>query len=129
MTELAKHYHEQYETEKMLFYREAEVRMEIAIGRWWAMNGEIPAYIIAESLKVNLSSMTERIQYEIGKKAGIKILNTAIPLVLESTIKELENNFQQRSAVPYTTEYYLYLANNSREELIANYHAARSRDL
>jgi hypothetical protein len=129
MTELAKYYHEQYETEKMLFYREAEVRMEIAIGRWWAMNGEMPAHIIAESLKVNLSSMTERIQYEIGKKAGIKILNTEQPCIIESTIKELQNNFQQKFAVPYTTEYYLYLANNSREELIANYHAARIRDL
>ena len=129
MTELAKYYKDRYQTEKMLFHCEVESRMKLAIERWWAMNGEVPAYIIADDLKVNLSNMTERIQYEIGKRAGISILNTQQPCIIESTIKELENNFHRLCAVPYTAEYYLYLANNSRQEIINNYHATRSRDI
>jgi hypothetical protein len=125
MSELIKHYRERYQTEKLLFYREVEVRMQMAMDRWWAMNGEVPACIIADDLRVNLSNLTERIQYEIGKKAGMKILNTEQPCIIESTIKELENNTHRVARVAYSPEFYLYLANNSREQIISDYHATR----
>jgi hypothetical protein len=125
MSELLKHYRERYQTEKLLFYREVEVRMQMAMDRWWAMNGEVPACIIADDLRVNLSNLTERIQYEIGKKAGMKILNTEQPCIVESTIKELENNTHRVARIAYHADFYLYLANHSREEIIANYHATR----
>mgnify|MGYP003604147682 CR=1 FL=1 len=125
MSELIKHYRERYQTEKLLFYREVEVRMQMAMDRWWAMNGEVPACIIAGDLRVNLSNLTERIQYEIGKKAGMKILNTEQPCIIESTIKELENNTHRVARIAYSPEFYLYLANNSREQIISDYHATR----
>jgi hypothetical protein len=125
MSELIKHYRERYQTEKLLFYREVEVRMQMAMDRWWAMNGEVPACIIADDLRVNLSNLTERIQYEIGKKAGMKILNTEQPCIIESTIKELENNTHRVARIAYSPEFYLYLANNSREQIISDYHATR----
>jgi predicted sugar kinase len=125
MSELIKHYRERYQTEKLLFYREVEVRMQMAMDRWWAMNGEVPACIIADDLRVNLSNLTERIQYEIGKKAGMKILNTEQPCIIESTIKELENNTHRMARISYSPEFYLYLANNSREQIISDYHATR----
>ena len=129
MKELLKHYKDRYETEKMLFHREIEVRMQMAMDRWWAMNGEVPACIIAKDLMVNLSNLTERIQYEIGKKAGLEILNTQQPCIIESTIKELENHTHRASHISYSAEFYLYLANNSREQILSEYHATRSRDL
>ena len=129
--------HIEYLTNKSNKFKEIDERYSIAVNRWFMCGGELPSSQIANYLDINHNKLTLLIQKQMSKITGVKLKDEA-PLVevmyLEKELLTLYPKSYRFEWMPvYELNYYLYLANNSRSQLIHNYklflNESRSRDL
>ena len=129
--------HIEYLTNKSNKFKEIDERYSIAVNRWFMCGGELPSSQIANYLDINHNKLTLLIQKQMSKITGVKLKDEA-PLVevmyLEKELLMLYPKSYRFDWMPvYELNYYLYLANNSRSQLIHNYkiflNESRSRDL
>jgi len=129
--------HIEYLTNKSNKFKEIDERYSIAVNRWFMCGGELPSSQIANYLDINHNKLTLLIQKQMSKITGVKLKDEA-PVVevmyLEKELLMLYPKSYRFDWMPvYELNYYLYLANNSRSQLIHNYklflNESRSRDL
>jgi len=129
--------HIEYLTGKSIKFKEIEDRYVIGVKRWFLCGGELPSSHIANYLDINHNKLTLLIQKQMSKMTGVKLIDKAPKVEVTYLEKELERLYPKSYRFEwqpvYELNYYLYLANNSREQLIHNYklflNESRSRDL
>jgi len=129
--------HIEYLTDKSNKFKEIEERYSIAVNRWFLCGGDLPSCDIAKYLDINHNKLTLLIQKQMSKITGVKIKDEAPVVEVMHTIASLERLYPKSYRFDwmpvYELNYYLYLANNSRSQLIHNYklflNESRSRDL
>jgi len=129
--------HIEYLTDKSMKFKEIEDRYTIALNRWFMCGGELPSSEIAKYLDINHNKLTLMIQKQMSKITGVKLKDQAPKVEVTYSEKELHNLYPKSYRFDwmpvYELNYYLYLANNSREQLIHNYklflNESRSRDI
>jgi len=129
--------HIEYLTDKSIKFKEIEERYSIAVNRWFLCGGELPSSQIANYLDINHNKLTLLIQKQMSKITGVEIKDQAPKVEVTYSKKELERLYPKSYRFEwqpvYELNYYLYLANNSRSQLIHNYklflNESRSRDL
>ena len=129
--------HIEYLTGKSIKFKEIEDRYVIGVKRWFLCGGELPSSHIANYLDINHNKLTLLIQKQMSKMTGVKLIDQAPKVEVTYLEKELERLYPKSYRFEwqpvYELNYYLYLANNSREQLIHNYklflNESRSRDL
>jgi hypothetical protein len=118
-------------------FKEIEDRYTIAVNRWFLCGGDLPSSQIAEYLSLNHNKLTLLIQKRMSLITGVELKDQAPKIEVMYTEKELERHYPKSYRFEwrpvYELDYYLYLANNSRSQLIHNYklylNESRSRDL
>ena len=134
-TELIEHI--EYLTGKSIKFKEIEDRYVIGVSRWFLCGGELRSNEIANYLDINHNKLTLLIQKQMSKITGVDIKDQAPKVDVTYSEKELERLYPKSYRFEwqpvYELNYYLYLANNSRSQLIHNYklflNESRSRDL
>ena len=134
-TELIEHI--EYLTGKSIKFKEIEDRYSIGVSRWFLCGGELRSNEIANYLDINHNKLTLLIQKQMSKVTGVKLKDEAPVVDVMYTEKELERlypkSYRYEWLPVYELNYYLYLANNSRNQLIHNYklflNESRSRDI
>ncbi len=129
--------HIEYLTNKSNKFKEIEERYSIAVNRWFLCNGELRSNEIANYLDINHNKLTLLIQKRMEVMTGVKLKNEAPQVEVTYSQKEIEMLYPKSYRFDwmpvYELNYYLYLANNSREQIIHNYklflNESRSRDL
>jgi hypothetical protein len=129
--------HIEYLTDKSMRFKEIEERYTIAVNRWFLCGGELPSLQIANYLDINHNKLTLLIQKQMSKITGVDIKDQAPKVDVTYSEKELERLYPKSYRFEwmpvYELNYYLYLANNSRSQLIHNYklflNESRSRDI
>jgi hypothetical protein len=129
--------HIEYLTGKSIKFKEIEDRYVIGVKRWFLCGGELPSSQIANYLDINHNKLTLLIQKQMSKVTGVKLKDQAPKVEINYSEKELERLYPKSYRFEwqpvYELNYYLYLANNSREQLIHNYklflNESRSRDI
>jgi hypothetical protein len=129
--------HIEYLTDKSMRFKEIEERYTIAVNRWFLCVGELPSSQIANYLDINHNKLTLLIQKQMSKITGVDIKDQAPKVEVTYSQKELERIYPKSYRFEwqpvYELNYYLYLANNSRSQLIHNYklflNESRSRDI
>jgi hypothetical protein len=129
--------HIDYLTGKSMKFKEIEDRYIIAVNRWFLGGGELPSSQIANYLDLNHNKLTLLIQKRISLMTGVEIKDEAPKIEVIYTEKELERLYPKSYRFDwrpvYELDYYLYLANNSRSQLIHNYkiflNESRVRDI
>lgn len=134
-SELIKHI--EYLTGKSIKFKEIEDRYVIGVKRWFLCGGDLPSTDIAKYLEINHNKLTLLIQKQMSKVTGVKLKDEAPVVEVMYTENELltlyPKSYRFEWMPVYELNYYLYLANNSRSQLIHNYklflNESRSRDL
>ena len=129
--------HIEYLTGKSIKFKEIEDRYVIGVKRWFLCGGDLPSCDIAKYLDINHNKLTLLIQKQMSKITGVKLKDEAPNIEVMYSDKELERLYPKSYRFDwqpvYELNYYLYLANNSRSQLIHNYkiflNESRSRDL
>ena len=129
--------HIEYLTDKSMRFKEIEDRYTIAVNRWFLCGGDLPSSQIANYLDINHNKLTLLIQKRMSLMTGVDIKDAAPKIEVMYTEKELERlypkSYRYEWLPVYELNYYLYLANNSRSQLIHNYklflNESRSRDI
>jgi len=129
--------HIEYLTNKSNKFKEIEEKYSIAVNRWFLCGGDLPSSEIANYLNINHNKLTLLIQKQMSKITGVDIKDEAPKIEVMYSEKELERlypkSYRYEWQPVYELNYYLYLANNSRSQLIHNYklflNESRSRDL
>jgi len=129
--------HIEYLTDKSMRFKEIEERYTIAVNRWFLCGGDLPSSQIANYLDINHNKLTLLIQKQMSKVTGVKLKDEAPVVDVMYTPSSLERlypkSYRYEWQPVYELNYYLYLANNSRSQLIHNYklflNESRSRDL
>jgi hypothetical protein len=129
--------HIEYLTNKSNKFKEIEERYSIAVNRWFLCGGDLPSQQIADYLDINHNKLTLLIQKRMALMTGVDIKDKAPKIEVMYSEKELERlypkSYRYEWQPVYELNYYLYLANNSRSQLIHNYklflNESRSRDL
>ena len=129
--------HIEYLTGKSIKFKEIEERYSIAVNRWFLCGGDLPSTDIAKYLDLNHNKLTLLIQKQMSKVTGVKLKDEAPVVEVMYTPSSLERlypkSYRYEWLPVYELNYYLYLANNSRSQLIHNYklflNESRSRDL
>ena len=134
-TELIEHI--EYLTDKSIKFNEIDDRYLIGVSRWFLCGGDLPSTDIAKYLDINHNKLTLLIQKQMSKVTGVKLKDEAPVVEVMYTPSSLERlypkSYRYEWLPVYELNYYLYLANNSRSQLIHNYklflNESRSRDL
>jgi hypothetical protein len=129
--------HIEYLTGKSIKFKEIDERYTIAVNRWFLCGGELRSNEIANYLDINHNKLTLLIQKQMSKITGVELKDQAPKVEVTYSQKELERLYPKSYRFDwqpvYELNYYLYLANNSRSQLIHNYklflNESRSRDL
>ena len=129
--------HIEYLTDKSNKFKEIDERYSIAVNRWFLCGGDLPSTDIAKYLDINHNKLTLLIQKQMSKVTGVKLKDEAPVVEVMYSEKELERlypkSYRYEWQPPYELDYYLYLANNSRSQIIHNYklylNESRSRDI
>jgi hypothetical protein len=129
--------HIEYLTDKSMRFKEIEERYTIAVNRWFLCCGDLPSSQIANYLGLNNHKLTILIQNRMSIMTGVELKDEAPKVEVTYSQKELERLYPKSYRFEwmpvYELDYYLYLANNSRSQLIHNYklflNESRSRDL
>jgi len=129
--------HIEYLTGKSIKFKEIEERYTIAVNRWFLCGGELRSNEIANYLDINHNKLTLLIQKQISKITGVKLKDEAPVVEVMYTENDLlrlyPKSYRYEWMPVYELNYYLYLANNSKSQLIHNYklflNESRSRDL
>ena len=129
--------HIEYLTNKLNKFKDIEERYMIAVNRWFLCGGELSSTQIANYLSLNHNKLTLLIQTRMALMTGVDIKDEAPKIEVMYSEKEIERVYPKSYRFEwkpvYELDYYLYLANNSREQIIHNYklflHESRSRDL
>ena len=129
--------HIEYLTDKSMRFKEIEERYTIAVNRWFLCGGDLPSIEIANYLDINHNKLTLMIQKQMSKVTGVDIKDQAPKVEVTYSQKELERLYPKSYRFDwmpvYELDYYLYLANNTRSQIIHNYklflNESRSRDL
>lgn len=129
--------HIEYLTNKSNKFKEIDERYSIAVNRWFLCGGELRSNEIANYLDINHNKLTLLIQKQMSKITGVKLKDEAPVVEVMYTPSSLERlypkSYRYEWLPVYELNYYLYLANNSREQIIHNYklflNESRSRDL
>lgn len=129
--------HIEYLTDKSMKFKEIEDRYTIAVNRWFLCGGDLPSSQISNYLSLNHNKLTLMIQKRMELMTGVKLEDMSPDIEVVHSEKDLERiypksyRFEWRPV--YELDYYLYLANNSRSQIIHNYklflNESRSRDL
>jgi hypothetical protein len=129
--------HIEYLTNKSNKFKEIDERYSIAVNRWFLCGGDLSSSQIANYLDISHNKLTLLIQKRMSLMTGVDIKDEA-PVVevmyTENDLLRLYPKSYRFEWMPvYELNYYLYLANNSRSQLIHNYklflNESRSRDL
>jgi hypothetical protein len=129
--------HIEYLTNKSNKFKEIDERYSIGVSRWFLCGGELRSNEIAKYLDINHNKLTLLIQKQMSKITGVKLKDEAPIVEVMYTPSSLERlypkSYRYEWQPVYELNYYLYLANNSRSQLIHNYklflNESRSRDL
>jgi hypothetical protein len=129
--------HIEYLTGKSIKFKEIEDRYTIAVNRWFLCGGDLSSSQIANYLDLSHNKLTLLIQKRMSLMTGVELKDQAPKVEVTYSEKELERLYPKSYRFEwrpyYELDYYLYLANNSRSQLIHNYklylHESRSRDL
>jgi hypothetical protein len=129
--------HIEYLTDKSNKFKEIEERYSIAVNRWFLCGGDLPSSEIANYLNINHNKLTLLIQKQMSKITGVELKDEAPIVDVTYSEKDLERlypkSYRYEWLPVYELNYYLYLANNSRSQLIHNYklflNESRSRDI
>ena len=129
--------HIEYLTNKSNKFKDIEDRYMIAVNRWFLCGGDLPSTDIAKYLDINHNKLTLLIQKQMSKITGVKLKDEAPKTEVIYSEKEIERLYPKSYRFEwqpvYELNYYLYLANNSRSQLIHNYklflNESRSRDI
>ena len=129
--------HIEYLTDKSMRFKEIEERYTIGVNRWFLCGGDIPSSHIANYLNLNHNKLTLLIQKRMSLMTDVKIKDSAPKIEVMYSEKEIEMLYPKSYRFDwmpvYELNYYLYLANNSRDQLIHNYklflNESRSRDI
>jgi hypothetical protein len=129
--------HIEYLTDKSMRFKEIEERYTIAVNRWFLCGGDLSSSQIANYLDISHNKLTLLIQKQMSKITGVKLKDEAPLVEVTYSLKELERLYPKSYRFEwqpvYELNYYLYLANNSRSQLIHNYklflNESRSRDI
>ena len=129
--------HIEYLTDKSMRFKEIEERYTIAVNRWFLCGGDLPSSQISNYLSLNHNKLTLMIQKRMELMTGVKLEDMSPDIEVVHSEKDLEliypKSYRFEWRPVYELDYYLYLANNSRSQIIHNYklflNEARSRDL
>lgn len=129
--------HIEYLTDKSNKFKEIDERYSIAVNRWFLCGGDLPSSQIAEYLSLNHNKLTLLIQKRMSLITGVELKDQAPKIEVMYSEKELERLYPKSYRFEwrpyYELDYYLYLANNSRSQLIHNYkiflNESRSRNI
>lgn len=129
--------HIEYLTNKSNKFKEIDERYSIAVNRWFLCGGELRSNEITKYLDINHNKLTLLIQKQMSKITGVKLKDEAPVVDVMYTPSSLERlypkSYRYEWLPVYELNYYLYLANNSRSQLIHNYklflNESRSRDI
>ena len=129
--------HIEYLTDKSNKFKEIDERYSIAVNRWFLCGGDLPSTDIAKYLDINHNKLTLLIQKQMSKITGVKLKDEAPKIEVMYTPSSLERlypkSYRYEWLPVYELNYYLYLANNSREQIIHNYklflNESRSRNI
>ena len=129
--------HIEYLTNKSNKFKEIDERYSIAVNRWFLCGGDLSSSQIANYLDISHNKLTLLIQKQMSKITGVKLKDEAPLVEVTYSLKELERLYPKSYRFEwqpvYELNYYLYLANNSRSQLIHNYklflNESRSRDI
>jgi len=129
--------HIEYLTNKSNKFKDIEERYSIAVNRWFLCGGDLPSSQISSYLHLNHNKLTLLIQKRMSLMTGVELTNNAPIVEVVHTEKDLEmiypKSYRFEWRPVYELDYYLYLANNSREQIIHNYklflNESRSRDI
>ena len=129
--------HIEYLTDKSNKFKEIEERYSIAVNRWFLCGGDLPSSEIANYLNINHNKLTLLIQKQMSKITGVELKDEAPIVDVMYSEKDIERLYPKSYRFEwqpvYELNYYLYLANNSRSEIIHNYklflNESRSRDI
>jgi hypothetical protein len=129
--------HIEYLTDKSMRFKEIEERYTIAVNRWFLCCGDLPSSQIANYLVLNHHKLTILIQNRMSIMTGVELKDEAPKVEVTYSQKELERIYPKSYRFDwmpvYELDYYLYLANNTRSQIIHNYklflNESRSRDL
>jgi hypothetical protein len=129
--------HIEYLTNKSNKFKEIEERYSIAVNRWFLCGGDLSSSQIANYLDISHNKLTLLIQKRMSLMTGVDIKDEAPKIEVMYSEKEIERlypkSYRYEWQPVYELNYYLYLANNSRSQLIHNYklflNESRSRDI
>jgi hypothetical protein len=129
--------HIEYLTNKSNKFKEIDERYSIAVNRWFLCGGDLSSSQIANYLDLSHNKLTLLIQQRMSLMTGVDIKDQAPKIEVMYSEKEIERlypkSYRYEWQPVYELNYYLYLANNSRSQLIHNYklflNESRSRDL
>jgi hypothetical protein len=129
--------HIEYLTGKSIKFKEIENRYAIGVKRWFLCGGDLPSIEIAKYLDISHNKLTLLIQKQMSKVTGIKLKDEAPIVDVMYTPYSLEKLYPKSYRFDwqpvYELNYYLYLANNSRDQIIDNYkvflNESRGRDI
>jgi hypothetical protein len=129
--------HIEYLTGNSIKFKEIEDRYSIAVNKWFLCGGELRSNEIANYLDINHNKLTLLIQKRMSKITGVKLKDESPVVEVMYTPSSLERlypkSYRYEWLPVYELNYYIYLANNSRSQLIHNYklflNESRSRDL
>lgn len=129
--------HIEYLTNKSNKFKDIEERYTIAVNRWFLCGGDLPSSQIANYLGLSNNKLTLLIQKRMSLMTGVELKDESPKIEIHHTERDLEmiypKSYRFEWQPVYELDYYLYLANNSRSQLIHNYklflNESRSRDL
>ena len=129
--------HIEYLTNKSNKFKEIDERYSIGVNRWFLCGGDLSSLQIANYLNLSHNKLTLLIQKRMSLMTGVDIKDEAPKIEVMYSEKEIERlypkSYRYEWQPVYELNYYLYLANNSRSQLIHNYklflNESRSRDL
>lgn len=129
--------HIKYLQDKNIKYKLAEERYYIAVKRWFMCGGELPSHTIAVYLNISNHKLTLMIQKKMSEMTDVELKDNAPDVNIYNSLQDLQykspRSYRYEWQPIYELDYYNYLANNSREQIIHNYklylHESRSRNL
>ena len=127
---MGKNNNPEYEKLKEELFDSDQLKYNSAIADWFKNKGQITVVEISNRYGTSCSILTKLIKIEIEKITQVLIPDNFNEIKLTSPINHIDSLVNsQKYAVAHTTELFEYLANNSRETIIKNYHVQRKRDL
>jgi hypothetical protein len=129
--------HIEYLQDKDIRFKHVDEKYLIGVKRWFLCGGNLPSSTIAEYLNIDDHKLTLKIQKQMSNLTGIEIKDNAPSIVIHNTERELmyksPRSYRYEWQPVYELDYYLYLTNNTREQIIHNYklflNESRSRDI